>query len=62
MRKQYKLLVEYPPDLPVEHREAVDRKQMQRLKDEHPNAEIVKMARQLVSDYRAYLFAELEWK
>jgi len=62
MRKHYKIVVEYPPHLPVEHREEVDRQQMKRLTAEHPNAEVVNMARRLVSDYRAHLFAVLEWK
>ena len=62
MRKHYKIVVEYPPHLPVEQREDVDRQQMLRLVKEHPKAEVVNMARKLVSDYRAHLFAVLEWK
>lgn len=62
MRKHYKIVVEYPPELPVEQREDVDRLQIKRLQDEHPMSTVVAMSRTLISDYRAHLFAVLEWK
>lgn len=62
MTKQYKIVVEYPPNLPIQDREAVDRLQMKRLQQEHPMGTIVGMDRKLISDYRAHLFATLEWK
>jgi len=62
MRQQFKILVEYEPGLPVEYREEVDKKQIGRLIAEHPGWKVVGMARQLISDHRAFLYAEMEPK
>lgn len=62
MRKDYKILVEYPPELPIRLREEVDRQQVQRLQDEHPQGKPVEMKRRLLSEYRAHLYVTMEWK
>jgi len=60
VRKHFKILVEYDPRCSLEDREEIDKKQMGRLLAENPGFKIVNMARQLFSDYRAFLYAELE--
>lgn len=60
MQRHFKILVEYDPKLPVSQRENVDRYQIKRLTEENPGFKIVTMARRLVEDNRAELFAVME--
>lgn len=59
-RVHFKILVEYDPRYTIQQREDVDRTQMNRLLAENPNCKVVQMARRLVEDNRAELFAVLE--
>jgi len=61
MTKHYKVLAEYEPGQPIEKREQVDRFLMNQLVQNHPGSKVIKMARKLISDHRAHLYAVLEW-
>jgi hypothetical protein len=62
MRKHFTILVEYDPKRSIDDRQEIDRAYMKMLAEQHPQGKIVKMARKLISDYRAKLFAVIEWK
>jgi hypothetical protein len=62
MRKHFTILVEYDPKRSIDEREDIDRAYMNMLAGQHPEGKIVKMARKLISDYRAKLYAVMEWK